>query len=295
MKGIILAGGKGSRLAPLTSVISKQLLPIYDKPMIYYPMSILMLAGIQDILIITSRDDLESYKNLLGNGKQLGISIAYEIQEYPKGLAEAFIIGESFIGKQPVCLILGDNILYGQDLSNVLRESVNIQNGALIYGYPVKNPKEFGVVEFDSNLKVLSLEEKPQRPKSEFAIPGIYFYDHTVVGKAKQVKPSNRNELEITSLNEMYLVEGTLNVKLLGRGFAWLDTGTIDSMKSASEFVEAIQKRQGFYVSCIEEIAWRKGYISINEFQELGLKLANSDYGKYILSLIEDHQKKESQ
>lgn len=295
MKGIILAGGKGSRLAPLTSVISKQLLPIYDKPMIYYPLSILMLAGIQDILIITSRDDLESYKNLLGNGKQLGISIAYEIQEYPKGLAEAFIIGESFIGKQPVCLILGDNILYGQDLSNVLRESVNLQNGALIYGYPVKNPKEFGVVEFDSNLKVLSLEEKPQRPKSEFAIPGIYFYDHTVVGKAKQVKPSNRNELEITSLNEMYLNEGTLNVKLLGRGFAWLDTGTIDSMKSASEFVEAIQKRQGFYVSCIEEIAWRKGYITTNEFQELGNKLANSDYGKYILSLIEDHQKKESQ
>lgn len=295
MKGIILAGGKGSRLAPLTSVISKQLLPIYDKPMIYYPMSILMLAGIRDILIITTRDDLDSYKNLLGNGKQIGISIAYEIQEYPKGLAEAFIIGESFIGKQPVCLILGDNILYGQDLSNVLRESVNLQNGALIYGYPVKNPKEFGVVEFDSNLKVLSLEEKPQRPKSEFAIPGIYFYDHTVVGKAKQVKPSNRNELEITSLNEMYLVEGTLNVKLLGRGFAWLDTGTIDSMKSASEFVEAIQKRQGFYVSCIEEIAWRKGYISINEFQELGLKLANSDYGKYILSLIEDYQKKESQ
>lgn len=295
MKGIILAGGKGSRLAPLTSVISKQLLPIYDKPMIYYPLSILMLAGIRDILIITTRDDLESYKSLLWNGKQIGISIAYEIQEYPKGLAEAFIIGESFIDKQPVCLILGDNILYGQDLSNVLRESVNLQNGALIYGYPVKNPKEFGVVEFDSNLKVLSLEEKPQRPKSEFAIPGIYFYDHTVVGKAKQVKPSNRNELEITTLNEMYLIEGTLNVKLLGRGFAWLDTGTIDSMKSASEFVEAIQKRQGFYVSCIEEIAWRKGYISTNEFQELGYKLANSDYGKYILSLIEDHQKKESQ
>jgi glucose-1-phosphate thymidylyltransferase len=294
MKGIILAGGKGSRLAPLTSVISKQLLPIYDKPMIYYPMSILMLAGIRDILIITTKDDLDSYKILLGDGKKLGISISYEIQEYPKGLAEAFIIGESFIGKQPVCLILGDNILYGQDLSNVLRESVNLQNGALIYGYPVKNPKEFGVVEFDSNLKVLSLEEKPQRPKSEFAIPGIYFYDHTVVVKAKQVKPSNRNELEITSLNEMYLNEGTLNVKLLGRGFAWLDTGTIDSMKSASEFVEAIQKRQGFYVSCIEEIAWRKGYISTNEFQELGNKLSNSDYGKYILSLIEDHQKKES-
>jgi glucose-1-phosphate thymidylyltransferase len=294
MKGIILAGGKGSRLAPLTSVISKQLLPIYDKPMIYYPMSILMLAGIRDILIITTKDDLDSYKILLGDGKKLGISISYEIQEYPKGLAEAFIIGESFIVKQPVCLILGDNILYGQDLSNVLRESVNLQNGALIYGYPVKNPKEFGVVEFDSNLKVLSLEEKPQRPKSEFAIPGIYFYDHTVVVKAKQVKPSNRNELEITSLNEMYLNEGTLNVKLLGRGFAWLDTGTIDSMKSASEFVEAIQKRQGFYVSCIEEIAWRKGYISTNEFQELGNKLSNSDYGKYILSLIEDHQKKES-
>lgn len=295
MRGIVLAGGKGSRLSPLTNVISKQLLPIYDKPMIYYPLSILMLAGIREILIITSKEDLFLYQKLLGDGTEFGVKFTYEVQEYPKGLVEAFLIGKKFISDHPVCLILGDNILYGQDLTKLLKDSVSLTEGALIYGYPVKNPKEFGVVEFDSNLKVISLEEKPQKPKSEFAIPGIYFYDNTVLEKAQKVKPSERNELEITTLNDMYLKENSLKVKLLGRGFAWLDTGTIDSMKNASEFVEAIQKRQGFYVSCIEEISWRKGYITTNEFLNLGLKLSNSDYGKYIISLVEDHQKKESQ
>lgn len=295
MRGIVLAGGKGSRLSPLTNVISKQLLPIYDKPMIYYPLSILMLAGIREILIITSKEDLFLYQKLLGDGTEFGVKFTYEVQEYPKGLVEAFLIGKKFISDHPVCLILGDNILYGQDLTKLLKDSVSLTEGALIYGYLVKNPKEFGVVEFDSNLKVISLEEKPQKPKSEFAIPGIYFYDNTVLEKAQKVKPSERNELEITTLNDMYLKENSLKVKLLGRGFAWLDTGTIDSMKNASEFVEAIQKRQGFYVSCIEEISWRKGYITTNEFLNLGLKLSNSDYGKYIISLVEDHQKKESQ
>jgi glucose-1-phosphate thymidylyltransferase len=254
-----------------------------------------MLAGIREILIITSKEDLFLYQKLLGDGSQFGVKFTYEVQDYPRGLVEAFLIGESFIADQSVCLILGDNILYGQDLTNLLKDSISLSEGALIYGYPVKNPREFGVVEFDLNLKVISLEEKPSKPKSEFAIPGIYFYDNTVLEKAKKIKPSERNELEITSLNEMYLMENSLKVKLLGRGFAWLDTGTIDSMKNASEFVEAIQKRQGYYVSCIEEIAWRKGYITTNDFLDLGLKLFNSDYGKYIISLVEDYKKKESQ
>lgn len=293
MKGIILAGGKGSRLGPITNVVSKQLLPIYDKPMIYYPLSILLLAGIRDILIISSHNDLPLYQRLLGDGVSIGVKLSYKTQEQPRGIVDAFIIGEEFIADQTVCLILGDNVFFGQDLSGLLKVSVQLEKGALIYGYPVKNPSEFGVVEFDSNYKAISLEEKPHKPKSEFAVPGIYFYDNTVVKKAREVKPSSRDELEITSLNELYLNEDSLKVKLLGRGFAWLDTGTIDSMKSASEFVEAIQKRQGFYISCIEEIAWRRGYISVNALNDLGLKQSNSDYGKYILSLVEDRKNRE--
>ena len=292
MKGIILAGGRGSRLWPLTNVVSKQLLPIYDKPMIYYPLSLLLLAGIREILIITTIFDLPLYQKLLGDGKDIGVRFTYEIQAEPRGIVDAFIIGEKFIDNEPICLILGDNIFFGQDLSGILMESVKLQDGALIYAYPVKNPSEYGVVEFDSSGKVISLEEKPIIPKSNYAVPGIYFYDNTVVQKSKLIKPSDRNELEITSLNKMYLSEGKLEVKVLGRGFAWLDTGTIDAMKSASEFVEAIQKRQGLYISCIEEISWRKGFITLDMLKELGLKQSNSEYGKYISSLVEDFKKK---
>lgn len=293
MKGIILAGGLGSRLSPLTKVISKQLLPIYDKPMIYYPLSLLLLAGVRDILIISTPNDINLFERLLENGDSIGVKISYIAQDYPRGIVDAFIIGEKFINGNPVCLILGDNILFGSDLSSILKECVNLDNGALVFAYPVKNPEDFGVIEIDSKNNVISIEEKPNSPKSMYAIPGIYFYDNTVVKKAKEVVPSIRNELEITSLNEFYLKERTLKVKILGRGFAWLDTGTIDSMKSASEFVEAIQKRQGFYISCIEEIAWRMGYISRDSLNELGLKQSNCDYGKYILSLAVDHKNRE--
>ena len=290
MKGIILAAGKGTRLLPLTKVTSKQLLPIFDKPMIYYPLSILILAGIKDILIITTPEDLKSFERLLGDGKQLGINLIFKVQDEPRGLVDAFIIGKEFIGTDSVCLILGDNILYGQDLSKLLYESVSLNEGAIIFGYPVKNPSEFGVVEFDNSRNVISLEEKPANPKSEYAIPGIYFYDNHVVDKALMVRPSTRGELEITDLNRIYLEEKKLKVKLLGRGFAWLDTGTIESMRSASEFIEAIQKRQGFYVSCIEEIAWRRGFISNNQLRKLAEIYKYSDYGKYIDSLVSESE-----
>jgi glucose-1-phosphate thymidylyltransferase len=288
MKGIILAGGKGTRLAPLTKITSKHLLPIYDKPMIYYPLSILLLAGIKEILIISTGVDKPLYERLLGDGSKIGIRLNYAIQEEPRGLAEAFIIGEDFIENDSVCLILGDNILFGQDLSRLLSEAANLKDGALVFAYPVKNPSEFGVVEFDANLNVISIIEKPLKPKSDYAIPGIYFYDNSVIKKAKRVHPSGRGELEISSLNNIYLDESNLRVKLLGRGYAWLDTGTLESMKFASEFVEVIQKRQGFYISCIEEISWRKGYINNSQLKQIGIEMSQSDYGKYILSLLEN-------
>lgn len=271
MKGIILAGGSGTRLYPLTKAISKQILPVYDKPMIYYPLSTLMLANIRDILIISTPRDIEIFKNLLGDGKQLGIHLEYAIQENPRGLAEAFIIGESFIGDDRVALVLGDNIFYGRHFSSVLETAVS-QSGATIFGYYVKNPKEYGVVTFDKNAKVLTLEEKPEHPKSHYAVPGLYFYDNDVIDIAKTISPSKRGELEITAVNNRYLERGKLNIKILGRGFAWLDTGNHDSLLEASEYVASIQKRQGLYVSCIEEIAYIKGFIDRMQL----LKLADA-------------------
>ena len=287
MKGIILAGGSGTRLYPLTKAISKQMIPIYDKPMIYYPLSVLMLAGIKEILIISTLRDIEIFQNLLKDGKQLGINISYEIQSEPKGLAEAFIIGENFIGKDKVTLVLGVNIFYGHGLTEMLTKAVNIEKGARIFGYPVQNPKSFGVVEFDDNGRAISLEEKPENPKSNFAIPGLYFYDNTVIKKAKRVKPSNRDELEITTINQMYLKEGTLTVTNLGRGMAWLDTGTPGSLLEASNFVEAIQKRQGLYIACIEEIAFRQKWIDKNELYLLAGQHKNTDYGRYLEQLYQ--------
>ncbi len=287
MKGIILAGGSGTRLYPLTKAISKQMIPIYDKPMIYYPLSVLMLAGIKEILIISTLRDIEIFQNLLKDGKQLGINISYEIQSEPKGLAEAFIIGENFIGEDKVTLVLGDNIFYGHGLTEMLTKAVNIEKGARIFGYPVQNPKSFGVVEFDDNGRAISLEEKPENPKSNFAIPGLYFYDNTVIKKAKRVKPSNRDELEITTINQMYLKEGTLTVTNLGRGMAWLDTGTPGSLLEASNFVEAIQKRQGLYIACIEEIAFRQKWIDKNELYLLAGQHKNTDYGRYLEQLYQ--------
>lgn len=287
MKGIILAGGSGTRLYPLTKAISKQMIPIYDKPMIYYPLSVLMLAGIKEILIISTLRDIEIFQNLLKDGKQLGINISYEIQSEPKGLAEAFIIGENFIGEDKVTLVLGDNIFYGHGLTEMLTKAVNIEKGARIFGYPVQNPKSFGVVEFDDNGRAISLEEKPENPKSNFAIPGLYFYDNTVIKKAKKVKPSNRDELEITTINQMYLKEGTLTVTNLGRGMAWLDTGTPGSLLEASNFVEAIQKRQGLYIACIEEIAFRQKWIDKNELYLLAGQHKNTDYGRYLEQLYQ--------
>ena len=262
MKGIILAGGSGTRLYPLTKAISKQIMPIYDKPMIYYPLSVLMLAEIREILIISTERDLPFFKELLNDGNQIGIELSYAVQKEPNGLAEAFLIGENFIGNDDVALILGDNIFYGHGLSDMMREAAKLKKGARIFGYPVQNPEAFGVVEFDNEGKAISLEEKPKVPKSNFAIPGLYFYDNTVVKKAKNVKPSKRGELEITTVNEMYLNENTLTVTNLGRGTAWLDTGTHESLLEAATFIETIQKRQGFYVACIEEIAYKKGWIS---------------------------------
>lgn len=288
MKGIILAGGKGTRLYPMTKVISKQLLPIYDKPLIYYPLSILMLAGIKDVLIISTPEDTPMYEKLLGDGKRIGISISYKVQETPRGLADAFILGEEFIGDDSVCLILGDNVFYGQDMTKVLRKVMENKTGATIFGYPVKDPRSFGVVEFDKERNVLSIEEKPKEPKSNYAVPGLYFYDNRVVEIAKNVKPSARGEIEITSVNNAYLQMGELKVTLLGRGMAWLDTGTPDGMLKAAEFVEAVQDRQGFYVSCIEEIAWRRGFIDTERLLSIGEELKMTDYGQYLISLAKE-------
>lgn len=287
MKGIILAGGKGTRLYPMTKVISKQLLPVYDKPMIYYPLSVLLLAGIREILVISTPEDTPVYQKLLGGGGELGISLSYKVQNEPKGLAEAFILGEEFIGRDSVCLILGDNIFYGQDFTKILNAAKAKQTGATVFGYPVKNPVSFGVVEFDENQKVISFEEKPENPKSNFAVPGLYFYDNKVVEIAKAVKPSARGELEITAVNNAYLEKGELNVVLMGRGMAWLDTGTPEGMLRASEYVETVQTRQGFYISCIEEIAWRRGFIDGKKLKSIGESLKMTDYGQYILSLLD--------
>ena len=288
MKGIILAGGKGTRLHPLTRSVSKQILPVYDKPMIYYPLSVLMLAGIKEILLISTPRDIECFRELLGDGKKIGIDIEYAVQDKPNGLAEAFIIGEKFIGNDNVTLILGDNLFFGQAFSPVIKESAKLKIGAEIFGYLVKNPKEYGVVEFDDNRNVLSLEEKPEKPKSKYAIPGLYFYDNTVVEKAKNLKPSKRGELEITDLNKLYLAEGNLKVNLLGRGFAWLDTGTHKNLLQAANFIETIQDRQGNYVACIEEIAYKNGWITKEELIELAEPLLKTEYGKYLLEISEE-------
>ena len=288
MKGIILAGGKGTRLYPMTKVVSKQLLPIYDKPLIYYPLSILMLAGIRDILIISTPEDTPQYERLFGDGGRIGLNMQYKVQESPRGLADAFILGEEFIGDDGVCLILGDNVFYGQDMTRMLRRAMENKAGATIFGYPVKDPTAFGVVEFDSNRKVLSIEEKPKKPKSNYAVPGLYFYDNRVVEIAKSVKPSARGEIEITAVNNAYLEMGELSVMLLGRGMAWLDTGTPDGMLKAADYVAAVQDRQGFYISCIEEIAWRRGFITNEQLLQLGEELRTTDYGQYLISLVQE-------
>lgn len=287
MKGIVLAGGKGTRLYPMTQVVSKQLLPIYDKPMIYYPLSVLLLAEIREILIISTPTDLPIYKRLLGDGSRFGVEFSYQVQEKPRGLADAFILGEEFIGNDNVCLILGDNIFYGQDFTRILNTAKQRTSGATIFGYPVKEPSAFGVVEFDKDKKVLSIEEKPARPKSNFAVPGLYFYDNKVVSIAKNIEPSKRGELEITAVNNAYLKRGELQVSLMGRGMAWLDTGTPEGMLKASEYVEAVQSRQGFYISCLEEIAWRRGFITTEQLRQIGEELKMTDYGKYLLSLAD--------
>lgn len=286
MKGIVLAGGKGTRLYPLTNAVSKQLLPIYDKPLIYYPLSVLLLASIKEILIISTPDDLPVYKKLLGDGSRIGVKFSYIIQETPRGLADAFILGEEFIGNDSVCLVLGDNVFYGPDMTRILREAIEENEGATIFGYPVKDPSAFGVVEFDNKNSVIGIEEKPQKPKSNYAVPGLYFYDNRVIEIAKNIKPSDRGEIEITAVNNAYLALGKLKVKLFARGFAWLDTGTPKGMLQAAEFVETVQERQGFYLSCIEEIAWRRGFITSDELRKIGEELKMTDYGKYISSLV---------
>ncbi|MBN7573930.1 glucose-1-phosphate thymidylyltransferase [Clostridium sp. 2-1] len=288
MKGIILAGGSGTRLYPVTKAMSKQMVPIYDKPMIYYPMSVLMLAGIRDILIISTPRDIVNFKELFKDGQELGLNIEYAVQEEPNGLAEAFIIGEDFLGNDNVAMVLGDNIFYGQSFTEHLRRAASLEKGAYVFGYYVQNPKAFGVVEFDDEGRVISLEEKPEKPKSKYAVPGLYFYDNSVVKKAKALKPSPRGELEITDLNKAYMEEGTLKVQLLGRGMAWLDTGTHSSMLQASNFVEAVQNTQGTYIACLEEIAYRKGWISSEEVIELAKPLMKTGYGKYLMDIVEE-------
>jgi glucose-1-phosphate thymidylyltransferase len=288
VKGIILAGGSGTRLYPATKAISKQLLPVYDKPMIYYPLSVLMLANIREILIISTPSDTQLFKNLLGDGEQFGLTLKYKVQPSPDGLAQAFLIGEEFIGNDACALILGDNIFYGYNFTATLEEAVTKKKGATVFGYYVSDPERYGVVDFDSNGKVISLEEKPKEPKSNYAVTGLYFYDNSVVEKAKQVKPSPRGELEITDLNKLYLQENTLNVKLLGRGMAWLDTGTHQSLLSASNFVESIEERQGLKIACLEEIAYRKGYISKDQVRALAMPLAKNGYGQYLLKIINE-------
>ena len=289
MKGIILAGGKGTRLYPMTKAVSKKLLPIYDKPLVYYPISVLLLAGITEILIISTPQDIDDYRELLGDGSRLGVSFSYKVQDKPRGLADAFILGEEFIGNEDICLVLGDNVFYGQDLTLILTEAkkhIADKGGAMVFGYPVKDAREFGVVEFDEENNVISIEEKPKEPKSNFAVPGLYFYDNNAIEIAKRVKPSARGEIEITSVNNAYLEQGALKVGLMKRGMAWLDTGNPEGMLKAAEFVEAVQSRQGFYIACLEEIAWRRGYIDDKQLKSLGKDLKMTEYGKYILSLV---------
>lgn len=288
MKGIILAGGSGTRLYPVTRAMSKQMVPIYDKPMIYYPMSVLMLAGIRDILIISTPRDIVTFKELFEDGSNFGLNIEYAVQEKPNGLAEAFIIGEEFIGDDSVAMILGDNIFYGQNFSKNLQKAASLDKGAYVFGYYVQNPKAFGVVEFDKDGKVLSLEEKPEQPKSKYAVPGLYFYDNSVIEKAKNIKPSPRGELEITDLNKAYMQEGTLKVELLGRGMAWLDTGTHSSMLQASNFVEAVQSTQGTFIACLEEIAFRQGWITADKVLELAEPLKKTGYGQYLIDIVNE-------
>ncbi len=297
MKGIILAGGSGTRLHPITKAVSKQLLPVYDKPLVYYPLSVLMLAGIREVLVISDPMSLPQYERLLGDGSELGMRLEYAVQPHPDGLAQAFLIGEDFIVGEPVALVLGDNVFHGQDLTRVLvraKEKVESEGGAVVFGYPVRDPRAFGVVEFDSERRVVGIEEKPERPKSNYAVPGLYFYDSQVCGIAAQVKPSARGELEITSVNNAYLERGQLSVELMGRGMAWLDTGTPEGLLKAAEYVEAVQSRQGYYVACLEEIAYRRGFIDAAHLMRLGEALKKTDYGRYLMEIaVEGMEKRE--